>query len=349
MRRNRIKVDGAAVYHCISRTVAGELMLDAEAKEVWRKLLWKVADFSGVEILTYCLMSNHFHVLVRIPEKTSERLSNDELLRRYTILYRHNTTPEHPDPRVMRLILEGGGEDAERWRRRLERRMSDVSEFIKTVKQRFSVWYNKRYRRFGTLWAERFKSVLVENSRFALQTVAAYIDLNPVRAEMVDDPGDYRWCGYAEALAGRKAALCGLCAVVDLPEDMRNAALAQYRVTLFGKGSVARREGDGVIDARTSEAIRAKQGELTSVDLSRHRMRYFSEGVLIGSEAFVRRMGEALGLERKTDRDSRNNEARELAKVPIESGSHSLMVWSRGRVHRREKTDAIESRPAKHE
>ena len=69
--------------------------------------------------------------------------------------------------------------------------MGDVSAFMKTVKQRFSVWYNQSHARYGTLWADRFKSVLVEGDTRALATVAAYIDLNPVRAGMVEDPGKY--------------------------------------------------------------------------------------------------------------------------------------------------------------
>ena len=66
--------------------------------------------------------------------------------------------------------------------------MGDVSAFMKELKQRFSIWFNRSHKRFGTLWAERFKSVLIENAASALRTVAAYIDLNPVRAGLVEDP-----------------------------------------------------------------------------------------------------------------------------------------------------------------
>jgi hypothetical protein len=52
----------------------------------------------------------------------------------------------------------------------------------------------------GTLWEGRFKSVLVEGTGQTLSTMAAYIDLNPVRAGIVKDPADYRWSGYAEAV-----------------------------------------------------------------------------------------------------------------------------------------------------
>ena len=69
MRMPRIKPEGrASVYHCISRVVAGESKLDRSTKEFFRKRMWKLAQFCEVQILTYCIMSNHFHLLVRIPE-----------------------------------------------------------------------------------------------------------------------------------------------------------------------------------------------------------------------------------------------------------------------------------------
>jgi len=89
-------------------------------------------------------------------------------------------------------------------------RMGDVSEFMKEFKQRFSKWYNIRHQRFGTLWAERFRSVLVEDESGVLETVSAYIDLNAVRAGLVEDPKDYRHCGYAAAVGGDAKARSGL-------------------------------------------------------------------------------------------------------------------------------------------
>tara|TARA_B100001123_G_scaffold354875_1_gene407626 strand:- start:165 stop:374 length:210 start_codon:yes stop_codon:yes gene_type:complete len=66
-------------------------------------------------------------------------------------------------------------------------RMGDLSFFIKELKQWFSIWYNRTHKRYGTLWAERFKSVLVKGVPASLKTIAAYIDLNPVRAGLVED------------------------------------------------------------------------------------------------------------------------------------------------------------------
>ena len=70
--------------------------------------------------------------------------------------------------------------------------------------------FNKRNDRLGTVWSDRFKSILVEPGSDALSHMAAYIDLNPVRANMVDDPMEYRWSGYGEAMAGQDPACRGL-------------------------------------------------------------------------------------------------------------------------------------------
>ena len=86
--------------------------------------------------------------------------------------------------------------------------MGDVSIFMKELKQRFSIWYNRSHGRFGTLWAERFRSVVVEGRPFALQTVAAYIDLNPVRANLCQDSEGFSllWlCGSGRGIRKRRA------------------------------------------------------------------------------------------------------------------------------------------------
>jgi len=80
-------------------------------------------------------------------------------------------------------------------------RMWDLSQFMKTLKQRFAQWFNKWHGRRVILWEVRFKSVIVEDG-YVAQGIAAYIDLNPVRVGMVNAPEKYRWSSYAEALAG---------------------------------------------------------------------------------------------------------------------------------------------------
>ncbi len=63
LRRIKLIGFGPSIYHCISRIVGGEWYLDARAKEVLRRQIGRVSAFCEVEILTYCIMSNHFHLL----------------------------------------------------------------------------------------------------------------------------------------------------------------------------------------------------------------------------------------------------------------------------------------------
>ena len=80
-------------------------------------------------------------------------------MRRYRVLYPKPNKYQVASAKVLERKLAQGGEDADRIREKLLARMGDVSEFMKTLKQRFSIWYNQNHDRFGTLWAERFKSV----------------------------------------------------------------------------------------------------------------------------------------------------------------------------------------------
>jgi len=88
---------------------------------------------------------------------------------------------------------------AERIHGRFTYRMHDLSEFMKGFMQRSTHWHNWAHPRKDRLWEDRFKSVIVEDG-VACKTMAAYIDLNPVRAGMVKDPADYRWSSYGEAI-----------------------------------------------------------------------------------------------------------------------------------------------------
>jgi len=276
----------------MTRTVNGERFFGDREKEVLRKMLWQVADFCGVELLTYCVMANHFHVLLRVPG-TSE-ISDRELLRRYKVLYPKPTKYQTASIMVMEKELAGGGAKAEAIRSKLLARMGDVSEYMKAVKQRFSVWYNRSHQRYGTLWAERFKSVLVEGKGNPLQTMAAYIDLNPVRAGLVEDPKDYRFCGYAEAVAGNRASKKGLSQVWAAhadgsARDSRHfeAALKDHRALIFGK----RAADAGVTEMSRKKALKVlERGDavLPKAVVLRCRVRYFTDGAILGSQEFVK-------------------------------------------------------------
>lgn len=281
-----MKADGPAIYHCMSRTVNGAALFGQREKEALRKLIRRVADFSGVELLTYCLMNNHFHVLVRIPEASP--VPDEELLRRFGVLYPKPTAYQTASILAMKLALEKNDEEAIKIRERLLARMGDVSAFMKTLKQRFSTWFNKTSDRFGPLWSDRFKSVLVEGKGHVLHSMAAYIDLNPVRAGIVEDPKDYRFCGYAEAVAGQGDALKMLKFITSGLYPVSTAeALQGYRQLLFGKGSAAVVGGAAIPRELAAQVLEKEEGRLSTSVILRCKIRYFSEGVVLGSKEFV--------------------------------------------------------------
>ena len=103
MRFPRVKAEGQGFYHCVSRVVDRQFIFQTaghgspEAERFVLLMRWLEA-FSGIRVLTYSLMSNHFHLLCEVPQ----------------------------------------------------------------AQGRFAQWYNRCHGRYGVLWAERFKSVLLE-------------------------------------------------------------------------------------------------------------------------------------------------------------------------------------------
>jgi putative transposase len=283
VRHARIKIspaEGSADYHCTSRTVNGERVITDVAKEVLRRQIWQVADYCGVQILTYVVMTNHFHVVLRVPQLTA--VSDAELLRRYRVLYPTPTRYQLARLEVIEAQLANNGPVAVLWRQRQLRLMGDVSQYIKLVKQRFSIWFNKTHQRFGTLWAERFKSSLLGPG--ALEPMVTYLDLNPVRAGLVEDPMDYRFCGYAEAAAGNRLAQLGLHTVFG--DQGWPDIQAGYRERLFGVGGNPR-TGAACIPLSEVKRVLAAAGKLPLAAVLRCRIRFFTDGAVLGTRAFV--------------------------------------------------------------
>jgi REP element-mobilizing transposase RayT len=284
MRSARIKLAGEAYYHCMSRVIERRFALGRSEQEQFRRLLRACEEFCGVRVLTYALMSNHFHLLVEVPVQGA--IGVPELLRRVGRLYSQAVVAD-----LAARLEKAHPAERERLQARYTYRMGDVSEFIKTLKQRFTQWYNRRNGRRGTLWEERFKSVVVEGRGKAILAMAAYIDLNPVRAGLVEDPKDYRFSGYGEAVAGGGLARAGLARVLEgeggaVPAREDWAAVSRrYREKLYERGE--RREARaGFAPEQVRQVLEAK-GQLGAAELLRCRVRYFSDGVALGSRAFV--------------------------------------------------------------
>jgi hypothetical protein len=298
--------DQVGVYHVTSRTACGQFLFDDEAKGQFLKLLRKQAGFCGVDVLAYCVMGNHFHLLVSVPAECV--VSDAELLRRYRLLYGgKHCPPSAPVPSVLAALLERNEEDGQQLRERLLARMHDLSAFVRELKQRFGIWYNHRHQNKGTIWSDRFNSVIVEATAEALSTVAAYIDLNPVRAKLVSDPAVYRYSSYGRAMGGNREARRGYERVFCLSARWK-CVLQSYNLILYGKGYQSKGVIDkdyGRIDPNTVRRVLENNGKLDLSDVLRLRVRYFTAGTAIGSASFLRELAVGLqkthGLKRKKD------------------------------------------------
>ena len=286
-------------YHVMSRTCGGEVFFDDVEKEALRRVLRRMAEFCGVKVVTYCIMGNHFHLLAELPHRETwlQRFDGPQgearLLEHLRILYSKTYVGLLRDE-IADLRKRGLEVLVQQRLEAIKKRFCELSLFVKEVKERFSRWFNKRRGRRGTLWMDRFKSVLVEGKGEALRTMAAYIDLNPVRAGLVKDPKDYRWCGYAEALGGSRRAQRGLCKAIGKPVDgWQSAGVAEaYRCILFDEGrEVKDAQNERVVERGLSgesvRAVLAERGKLSAAELVRLRVRYFSDGAILGSKAFV--------------------------------------------------------------
>ena len=300
-RKARMIVDGeTAVYHVMSRTALDGFVLGDVEKDY---LLQVVKHLSGVyfaEILGFCIMGNHFHIVTRM--HPDAEYSDDDIRDRYGRYYQNDKTRRLPLPNQIPTLRE-------KW--------ANLSEFMKEIKQSFSRYYNKLRNRRGFFWSDRFKSVLMEDGETLINCLA-YVDLNPVRAGIVDRPEDYRWSslGYHAQRTDSKKFLSldfGLIGTKELSESQR---LQRYRQFVYEVGSLETSKGRSIA-AHVVENEAKKDFTPNMIDRFMDRTRYFTDSGIIGSKEFVSRLWQRL----KSDEDNPN-------KVPIRitglTGSYSL-------------------------
>ena len=162
-----LKSDTPTVYHVISRTALDGYPLSDIGKDILLGLIKKFSSFYVVDVLGFALMGNHIHIAVRMhsPDSVSDEVIRKRMETWYTDgrFITPNAIARH---RTM---------------------LTSLSHYMKSIKQSFTRYYNKTHHRKGFFWGDRFKSLIVEDGR-TLINLLAYIDLNPVRAGLVQKP-----------------------------------------------------------------------------------------------------------------------------------------------------------------
>ncbi len=139
----RLKVKGEpAVYHVMSRAALEGFVLGDVKKDYLLKLIQKLSKAYFAEVLGFCLMGNHFHLLIRM--HPGEDYDDEEIKRRYKLYYGEDSKAEVNDQKMIRL---------------LRKKWANLSEYMKEIKQGFSRFYNRRNNRKGFFWLERKERV----------------------------------------------------------------------------------------------------------------------------------------------------------------------------------------------
>ncbi len=294
-RSARMVIEGeVAAYHIVSRTALDNYPFGDIEKDELLKIIKRFSVLYFAEVYGYSLMGNHFHLLVKmIP---GDNYSDKEIVKRYQRFMATRVKKKNTDNNPANTNDKENKKDtlfpklSPEQIQQLREKLSNLSEYIKEIKQTFSRYYNKRHGRRGTLWGERFKSLIVENGETLINCLA-YIDLNPVRAKLVERPEDYRWNSIAYHIqTDNKDDFLSLdFGLKEFGVIGKNERIRRYRRYVYEAGAIEhpQKQKGQVIDEKIVEKERKKNFKITRIDRFQSRTRYFTDSGIIGSKEFV--------------------------------------------------------------
>ncbi len=270
-RKPRIKapLGQEAVYHLRVQVagVKGQYpLMDKEDATELARLMLRYARLYYCDVIAFGLMGDHWHEQCRFEA--------------YRVL----------PPDTLRDLAErfypGEYRPHDRWTeadwQRFNRRVFDVSEFMRNVNSQFARYYNRRHGRRGRFWADRFKCAIVDRDDYFCH-LPFYIELNPVRAHLVERPESWAFSSAILRFNGQDQDLMPLTELMAIP-DYETAAKT-YRRLLLLAGTKPNKDGAGTVpDAALREE--ESRGFLTpGIFLRRHRS--LSDGLVLGRQEMV--------------------------------------------------------------
>jgi REP element-mobilizing transposase RayT len=309
-------------YHIISRVAGGDFLFKAEEKDYFLNLLRRFVAGYFVQLHSFAIMSNHFHLLVTVSEEAAAKADSVELAHRLwtanTGEFRKRGDEGNRQKMGMKhtMLQELGLEKA-------RERLSSISRFTQDLKQYFARYFNQKHQRLGCLWGSRFKGVIISHGNAQL-ACSAYVDLNPVRAGLVQRPEDYRWCALGLLKKAPEVAKY-LLTPVQLAGAERNS-WEWYKSFVYESGGVVAVAGEKAEEATAQVRKAGSAGESVASVVSAvspvvqaakekcqelqldgrliNRIRNLSEGIVAGTARLI------AGLQEKLQRSPR--EPREL-------------------------------------
>lgn len=264
----RVKECGT-VHHLVSRIAHRVYFLKDEERMDFLEIVRRAAEFTGVQLIGWCVMGNHFHLLVFLPER--HEIGEAEILRRYGVL-KGGKAAEDMGAQLGKWRSEGepGERRVSEWLDGQRRRMYDVGSFMKIVKQWFTAEYNRRNAHKGTLWESAYFGRVVPRIAKDMAECLGYIHLNPIRAAAADRFDGYAWSSYSAFRKGEPIATAGMrfvygedASVEEIVEAHENLLWALLEKEKFRRAEeIARRREDGYEvppDPLTTEAMVAQK------------------------------------------------------------------------------------------
>ena len=134
----KLRVEKVGFYHVLNRGVArSNIYLCDDDFVKFLKIMQEASDEYDFKVDSFCLMSNHYHLLLEINKE-------------------------------------------------------NLSIIMQKINSRYSIYFNKKYKRVGPLWQGRFKSWYVYDEKY-LHALIRYIEFNPIKAHITQKVGEYKW------------------------------------------------------------------------------------------------------------------------------------------------------------
>jgi len=193
-RNSQICLDSTPYYHCVSRCVRRAFLCgqdhhtndDFDHRRQWLKeRIFLLAEAFAIDVCSYAIMSNHYHLVLHIDQHRVTSWTNQEVLERWHLVtagtpLSHRALCGQPLTEGETFAIQNL---IDKWRIRL----SDISWFMKFLNEWIAKQANKEDGCTGHFWESRFKSQALLDEK-ALAAAMAYVDLNPIRANIANSP-----------------------------------------------------------------------------------------------------------------------------------------------------------------
>ena len=264
-RTARHKSPDAAFYHITNRVAGSSDWLPFEDPQARQKLLDMILFYVNAyrcRLAAFQIMGNHFHIVVHFEKPRP--LSRQELKESAHKLYGRETEDK-----------TAAWTDAE-WKK-FNERLFDVSQLMANVDGFYARWFNRTFKRRGHLWGDRFKNPELLGLE-AVQDAVLYVELNAVRAGMVQRPEQWKWGSALWRLTGQDQDLIPLEEL--FPADPGSDVYGSYRARLYYRGAVPTRDNQAAIPRWILHQERRRG--FTRAGAFRRRLRFLTDGLAVG-------------------------------------------------------------------